>query len=581
MLAAAVFAVAPSRLGGVVVRARSGPVRDQWMALALSLLAPDAPQRRIPLNVGDDRLLGGLDLAATLKSGRPVFETGILALAHGGVVIIPSAERLEVRVAAHITGAMDRRDVAMEREGFTARPPAEFGMIAFDEGAEPDEHVSPVLADRAAFHIDLEGLTAGPDNHSFWAGTALYSARERWRTVNVPDSIVDALVGATLALGIDSARAPLFALDAARVLAALDDRDAVDAGDAEIVARLVLSSRATRVPAEPDAQEPEADPPPPPDEQQTEEPANDSTEMRDGPLEDRVLAAAKAAIPADVLAALVAGQKALTNRRLSGKSGAAKPAKLRGRPTGARKGPIGRGQRINVVETLRAAAPWQTLRRREASSNAGKTGGTPRVLVRSDDFRVARFKARSETTTIFAVDASGSAALHRLAEAKGAVELLLAECYVRRDSVAMLAFRGRGAEVLLPPTRSLVRAKRCLAALPGGGGTPLAAGIDAAVLLAEAIARKGPNPAIVFLTDGKANVARDGTGGRGPAERDAIASATALKVRGFKAVLIDVSPSPQVQAETLARAMGAIYLPLPFASSAVVSRAVQSAIGRD
>ena len=39
--------------------------------------------------------------------------------------------------------------------------------------------------------------------------------------------------------------------------------------------------------------------------------------------------------------------------------------------------------------------------------------------------------------------------------------------------------------MLLPPTRSLVRAKRSLAALPGGGGTPLAAGIAAGFAMAE------------------------------------------------------------------------------------------------
>jgi magnesium chelatase subunit D len=119
----------------------------------------------------------------------------------------------------------------------------------------------------------------------------------------------------------------------------------------------------------------------------------------------------------------------------------------------------------------------------------------PRVLVRRDDFRVQRLRERRETTTVFVVDASGSAALHRLAEAKGAIELLLAECYVRRDRVALIAFRGRpgaaGAELLLPPTRSLVRAKRSLADLPGGGGTPLAHGLDAARALAEDVSRRG------------------------------------------------------------------------------------------
>jgi magnesium chelatase subunit D len=116
------------------------------------------------------------------------------------------------------------------------------------------------------------------------------------------------------------------------------------------------------------------------------------------------------------------------------------------------------------------------------------------VEVRRDDFRVGRFEQRSQSTTIFVVDASGSSAFNRLAEAKGAVELLLADCYVRRDRVALLAFRGRGAELLLPPTRSLVRAKRSLAGLPGGGGTPLAAGIDAAAALADAVRRRGETP---------------------------------------------------------------------------------------
>jgi magnesium chelatase subunit D len=136
------------------------------------------------------------------------------------------------------------------------------------------------------------------------------------------------------------------------------------------------------------------------------------------------------------------------------------------------------------------------------------------VEVRKDDFRVTRYRQRSETTTIFVVDASGSAALHRLAEAKGAVELLLADCYVRRDRVAMVAFRGPGAELLLPPTRSLVRAKKGLAALPGGGGTPLASGIDAAIGLADGVRRRGGTPVIVILTDGRANVTRAGIGGR-------------------------------------------------------------------
>jgi magnesium chelatase subunit D len=190
-----------------------------------------------------------------------------------------------------------------------------------------------------------------------------------------------------------------------------------------------------------------------------------------------------------------------------------------------------------------------------------------------------RFKQRAETTTIFVVDASGSAALHRLAEAKGAVELLLADCYVRRDQVALIAFRGEGAELLLSPTRSLVRAKRCLAALPGGGGTPLAAGIDAAALLSEVIQRRGGTPTVVCLTDGRANVGRSGAKGREQALDEALESAAGLRFAGVRCMVIDTSPRPHTSAERLADALDGVYLPLPHADARKLSEAVQ-AVGR-
>jgi magnesium chelatase subunit D len=232
------------------------------------------------------------------------------------------------------------------------------------------------------------------------------------------------------------------------------------------------------------------------------------------------------------------------------------------------------GARLSVVETLRAAAPWQPIRRRERQSDREEA----RIEVRRDDFRVRRYKQRAQTTTIFVVDASGSSALHRLAEAKGAVELLLAECYVRRDQVALIAFRGTDAELLLPPTRSLVRAKRSLAGLPGGGGTPLAAGIDAARALAEGVTRRGGFAAMVLLTDGRANVARDGTQGRPQAEADALASARALRVARVRSLLVDTSPRPQAAAEQLAREMGAVYLALPHADARALSRSVAAVL---
>jgi magnesium chelatase subunit D len=200
--------------------------------------------------------------------------------------------------------------------------------------------------------------------------------------------------------------------------------------------------------------------------------------------------------------------------------------------------------------------------------------GDAAIAVRKEDLRVRRFRPKSRTTTIFVVDASGSSALHRLAEAKGAVELVLAECYVRRDEAALIAFRGQKADIILPPTRSLTRARALLKGLPGGGGTPLALGLDAARQLADTVRRKGDRPFLILLTDAQANVGRDGLGGRQKAEDDALASAAALQRDGYESLLIDTSPRPQPKASALAARMGARYLALPHADARRLAAAI-------
>ena len=243
---------------------------------------------------------------------------------------------------------------------------------------------------------------------------------------------------------------------------------------------------------------------------------------------------------------------------------------LRGRRIGNKWASSLAGQRLDILATLRNAAPWQVLRR--------KLTGTGRMVVTRDDFRVARIKQRNEATAIFAVDASGSTAFQRLAEAKGAVETILAECYVRRDRVALVAFRGKKAEVLLPPTRSLERAKRALAGLPGGGGTPLASGLDEAFALALHVRRGGGNPIVIILTDGKGNITRSGEGNKVKALEESQQAARSLAAEGFDVMLIDVSTEPQKSAKALATTLHATYLPMPRASAVDIARPVSMAL---
>jgi len=246
----------------------------------------------------------------------------------------------------------------------------------------------------------------------------------------------------------------------------------------------------------------------------------------------------------------------------------------RGRPAGVRMGPLRSGARLALVETLRAAAPWQSVRR----AHRAKKDGARRIEVRREDFRIKKFVERRESTIIFCVDASGSAAFHRLAEAKGAVELLLSKAYVARTYAALIAFRGTTAEILLPPSRSLTRAKTLLSCLPGGGGTPLAAGIDAAVAIARGERAKGRTPLIVFLTDGQANIARDGTAARTRAHEDSLVGARSLGVQKISAIFIDTAPRPREQGPQIAGAMGARYLALPRVEAANVRDFVRDVI---
>jgi magnesium chelatase subunit D len=483
--------------------------------------------------------------------------------------------------AALVCAALDRGEVVVERDGVQLRHAARFGVVALDEAVHDDEVVPAALLDRLALRVDLGGLRLVDPPGLGLDAAAIAAARGRLVRVAAGDAAVETLCAASIAFGIGSLRAAQLALRVARAAAALAGRERVGDDDVTLAARLVLGPRATQLPAPPEEAEPEEEPaPPPPD---AADASRDQSEAQsEQPLEDRVLEAVAAALPADLLALLAAGQPPRGGAPSSGRSGAAQRGDARGRPAGVRRGELRPGARLSVIETLRSAAPWQPLRRRERAARAvaGQVAGTAaqRLEVRRDDFRIARYRQRTRTTTIFVVDASGSQALNRLGEAKGAVELLLADCYVRRDQVALLAFRGRGAELLLPPTRSLVRAKRSLAQLPGGGGTPLASGIDAAAALAVAARRRGESPVVILLTDGRANVARDGAPGRPAAEQDALESARAFRAEGLTAMLVDTSPRPQELAARVAQQLGARYVPLPHADATALSRAVRAGL---
>jgi magnesium chelatase subunit D len=572
LLACDIVATDGVALGGIVVRARAGPVRDRWLEELRAVLPAAISVHRLPGHIDEERLLGGLDLAATLHAGRSVATAGLLAQADGGLLQIGSADRLSVPAAAHVAAAIDTHCVVLERDGLAGRTPTRFGVVALDEGIDADEGVPAVLRERLALAIDLDGVPLAAASASSRRSASVEDARSLEPSVMIDDGRLSAICGIAASLGVDSLRAAWAATRVARICAALHGRGSVDDDDVARAVRLVLVPRATQwpAPAEAPAEAPSESAESPPEQARGANDDGGQLAAADAQSpQDVVLSAVEASLPAGLLDSLRTRSPGSRSIRAAGRKGAQVASRRRGRPAGSRPGRPGRGARLDIVATLRAAAPWQRLRRALAPV-PGRL-----VEVRSGDLRIIRFRQRTQTTTLFVVDASGSTALQRLGEAKGAVELLLAECYVRRDRVALIAFRGARGELLLAPTRSLSRARRSLAALPGGGGTPLASGLDVARQVVESIARQGDSVSVVVLTDGRGNVARDGRADRDAAQRDATDAARALGSLAVRSVVIDTSPRAQPLAQRLAADLGARYVPLPNGRADAIARALR------
>ncbi len=545
-----VLAVDPGGVGGLWLASRAGPVRDRMLA-GLATLFPAVP--RLHPSVGDEALFGGLDLTATLAAGRPVMRGGLLDRAP--LIVLTMAERCPPSLAARLSPALDSRTA----------------LVALDEAAGPDEGLPGALAERLGLFVTLDALSV-TEARGHVNAERVDGARKRLGSVALSAEQDDTLVRVAARLAVGSLRPVLFARAVARANAALCGRDAVNNDDLSLAVALTLAHRGVLPP------EAEEAPPPPPPDDPPDDPPQDGQDRDPQPLDipdEILLEAVRAALPPELLDRLAAGRAA---RSASGSgAGAARRGNRRGRPLPPRAGRLDGAARIDLVATLRQAAPLQTIRRTQTGRPALGDGG--RLEIRSDDIRLKRYEERSDRLLIFVVDASGSAALARLAEAKGAVELLLAEAYVRRDHVALVAFRGTGAEILLPPTRSLVQTKRRLAGLPGGGGTPLASGLRVALDLGLQARARGMTPTLAVLTDGRVNIALDGRADRTAAEADAGRIAAAVAAAGLPAIVIDSGNRPNPGLALLARTMRATYLALPRADAERMSAAVSAVVG--
>jgi magnesium chelatase subunit D len=600
------LAVEP-RLGGVALAASAGSGKSSLARGFRDLLGEgNLPFVELPLGVDEDGLLGGLDIQATLRTSARVARAGTLQRAHGGILYVDGLNLLPDSAANLLLAALESGHVLVEREGLSLRAPARFRLLGCYDPAEgaPRRH----LLDRVGLLVVLPSSTNAeqraevirrnmgvgsrelgvrlthpnpqlptPNPAQHWVDELdllrglVRAAIEQLPSVAIAAGQIEQLAGTAVAFGVEGQRADVFAAYAACAAAALSLRDAVEQEDLELAVRLVILPRATRIPqpAEPPPeQEPRTENQEPQQRSEAGETESQPPASSIQPPEEQVLSALAAELPAD-LADLPF--RALRRGR-SGSRGTT--SGTRGRHIRSTAGDPRRA-RIDVPATLRAAAPWQALRadeRRKTKDerSSEKSDPSPFVLrpssvyLRADDLRVKHFRSKAGALFLFAVDASGSMALHRMRQAKGAVHALLQQAYVHRDRVALLAFRGAEATLLLPPSQSVELARRALDLLPTGGGTPLAAALLRALDVAKQARERGiMQTVLVLLTDGRANVGLRAERQDVQAELQHLGRQVAAA--GIQAIVVDTQRGylSRGEARRLAEWLGGTYVYLP------------------
>lgn len=532
------LAVEP-RLKGLVLAAAAGTGKSS-LARGMHTLLGDVPFVELPPGIDVENLIGGLDLEATLRLGRVTLQPGVLARAHGGAAYVDGINLLPDGAANLLLTVLDDEEVRIEREGVSRRTPARFTLIGSYDPAEgpPRRHLLDRLgllaplpgnldAERRAQIIRHNLQTTQRDweeERAFYRGLVI-TAREQLPLVTISAQQLRKLSATALAYGVEGHRVDLFAMRAACASAALNFRSAVEDEDLELAARLVILPRATQTPPPPPA---EAPPPPQPEAAPPEadtadpDPEDAAAPPQLGPTPEQILEALEATLPTSL------EELPFQNLRRGRAGSRGTTAGKRGRHVRSIPGDPRRA-RIDIVATLRAAAPWQPLRRDrpDARHANGKANGhlphgdahpnghaappasaeRPRPRLEMGDVRVKQYRSKAGALFCFAVDASGSMALHRMRQAKGAVNALLEKAYVNRDRVSLIAFRGQRAELLMAPTQSVELARRALDLLPTGGGTPLASALLLAIDVAEQARRRGIlQTMLIVLTDGRANI---------------------------------------------------------------------------
>ncbi|CAD5935547.1 MULTISPECIES: putative cobaltochelatase [unclassified Streptomyces] len=509
----------------------------------------------LPVGASEDRLVGALDIERALSEGVKAFEPGLLADAHRGILYVDEVNLLHDHLVDLLLDAAAMGASYVEREGVSVRHAARFllvGTMNPEEGElrpqlldrfgltvevaasrDTDERVE-VVRRRLAYDDDPEGFAARWAAEETALRERIAAARALLPRVVLGDGVLRQIAATCAAFEVDGMRADIVMARTATALAAWAGREEVTADDVRQAALLALPHRRRRNPfdapgldedkldqtldeaAGDEGQGNDDDPDPGPDgggdggggggvppQADGDRTPPQGSEGDDTPSQAPDSAPDAPGRSAGAEQQPVAAAEPFRTKMLSvpglGEGAAGRRSRARtahGRTTGAVR-PQGALTKLHLSATVQAAAPHQRAR--------GRSGRG--LVVRRDDLRQATREGREGNLVLFVVDASGSmAARQRMSAVKGAVLSLLLDAYQRRDKVGLVTFRGKEAEVALPPTSSVDAAAARLESLPTGGRTPLAAGLLKAhdVLRVERLRDPSRRPLLVVVTDGRA-----------------------------------------------------------------------------